>query len=210
MILRAALGLVLCAGPLAAQDRACVTRVNHQDIIIAPGAIIAEPDVGLRERLWTLPNVSWNRLWGTPAACDSATTLAFVSGVLGYAETDAFCLTLEDSEGFLLVPGARNFRGLCRSTVCDRVNLIAADAGSVLGRMTEIVTGHEIDSAQDGLRALASGTGAMLLSGNGPAMVEVLGQTGAVLGAALSAPGVAAATAVTVLTVGGAVYVCAE
>jgi hypothetical protein len=210
MILRSAWALVLCAGPLAAQDRACITRVNHQDIVIAPGAIVADPEVGLRERLWTLPNLTWNRLWGTPAPCDSATTLAFVSGILGYGETHGFCLNVEDSEGFLLVPGARNFRGLCRRTVCDRVNLIAAEAGAVLGRMTEIVTGREVETAQDGLRALASGTGAMLLSGNGPAMVEVLGQTGAGLGAALSAPGVAAATAVTVLTVSGAVYVCAE
>ena len=116
--MRLIVALCLLAAPAAAQDSACMTRVDHQDIIIAPGAIRdATAGPTLRERWLTLPGRLWDRAWGQPVACDSATTLAFLAGILGYGETDGFCLVQEDSEGFLLVPGARNFRGRCQGTV---------------------------------------------------------------------------------------------
>jgi len=209
--MRLILALCLLAAPAVAQDRACMTRVNHQDIVIAPGAIRdGATDLTLRERWLTTPGRLWDRAWGQPVACDSATTLAFLAGILGYGETDGFCLVQEDSEGFLLVPGARNFRGRCRRTVCDRVNM-AGDQGLAAARvLAELVTGRDLDSPQDGLQAVASGTGAMLLSGRGPALAAALSEAGATLAAALATPAVAGATAATVLTVGGAVYLCRD
>jgi len=56
------LALLLLAAPAAAQQRACV---NHQDIVIAPGAILASPaGLTLRERWLTLPGRLWDRTWG--------------------------------------------------------------------------------------------------------------------------------------------------
>jgi hypothetical protein len=209
-MIRACLLALTLATTAAAQDAACVARVNHQDIVLAPGVITADPDLTLRERWLSLPGQAWNGLWGTPAPCDSATTLAFLTGVLGYAETDGFCLAEEDSEGFLLVPGEANFRGRCRRTVCDRVNGTAADIGALTRAVTGVMTGQRVETGADGVRAVTQGAGAMILTGQGSALVEALGSAGTTVGAALSTPGVATAAAVTVVAVGAAVYVCAE
>jgi len=86
---------------------------------------------------------------------------------------------------------------------------MAADQGVTVARtLAELVTGRDLDTKQDRLRAVATGTGAMLISGRGPALAAALSEAGASLSAALAAPAVAGATAATVLTVGGAVYLC--
>ncbi|MCC7321010.1 MAG: hypothetical protein IT542_08540 [Rubellimicrobium sp.] len=203
--------LSLTAAPLAAQDRACVARVNHIDISIAPGAILEAPDVTLRERLLSWPGGLWNRAWGRPVACDSDTTIAYLAGVLALDEVGNHCLAeAPGDEGWLLVPGERNFRGRCRRTVCERVNTAAADGAEVARIVTGLATGQEVDSAAGGVAALASSSGAMLLTGRSSLVMGLLGHGAEALITALSAPALAGAAAVTVMAVGGAVYVCAD
>lgn len=207
-IVLAALAL---AAPAAAQDRACVTRVNHLDIAIAPGAILDDPDVSLRERLLGWPSGLWNRAWGNPVACDSATTIAYLGGILALDEIDGYCLSeAPDDEGWLLVPGERNFRGRCRVTICDRVNNTAADGAAVARAVTSLATGQQVDDFDDGVRAVASTSGAMMLTGQSSLLMSLLGQGAGAVGAALATPAAAGAAAVTVMAVGGAVYVCRE
>lgn len=205
------LAALTLAAPAAAQDRACVTRVNHLDIAIAPGAILDDPDVTLRERLMGWPSGLWNRAWGNPVACDSATTIAYLGGILALDEIDGYCLSeAPDDEGWLLVPGARNFRGRCRVTICDRVNSTAADGAAVARAVTSLATGREVETLGDGVRAVASTSGAMLLTGQSSMLMSFLGEGASAVGAALATPAAAGAAAVTVMAVGGAVYVCRE
>jgi hypothetical protein len=204
--------LTVAATAAAAQERNCVARVNQQNIIIVAGTVIdGKPRVTWRERMLNWSSRQWNETWGKPVACDSATTIAFLAGMMSVEDTAGYCLVeTADETGYLLVPGTANFRGMCRATACDRVNMLRDEAVGVAARLTEIVTGRQVETASDGIAAVAHGSGAMLLSGQTPIVVEALGQTAAGLGTALASPAAVAAAGVTVVAVGGAVYLCSN
>lgn len=199
-------GLWLCAGTALAQDQSCVARVNGTDVVVAAEAVLVDPaNVTLRERLLSWPRQSWQLAWGAPVVCDSATTIAFLGAVLSVDQIDAYCLSYDSAaDGYLLVPGARNFRGRCQQTVCERMNLVADQTAGFLITMTQAV----LQPPQDGLLGLTHSSGAMLLSGQRSALLDTLGSTATSVTAALSTPAAMTAAAVTVMTVGSAVYVC--
>lgn len=208
-MIRAGLVALCLASPAMAQDRPCVARVDHLDVVIAPGVVDAAP--GAAERIARWPGALWDRAWGRPATCDSATTIAFLAAVEAVEDIDGLCLAeAADDGGWLLVPGERNWRGRCRRTVCDRINAAAADGAAIAGIVTSVATGRQVGSLGEGVTAVASTSGAMMLTGQAPALFTLLGEGATAAGAALSAPAVAGAAAVTVLAVGGAVYVCRD
>ena len=206
---RALLALfLLLPGALAAQE-GCRAIVNGTEVVIAPDSV-ATDGPGLTERLLGWPSRTWDRAWGTPPDCDSATLLAFLAGLEGFdpAETAGYCLApLPDSEEFLLVPGERGLTGRCSRTACDRVNMAAADAAVVAGALAQLVTGEEID----GLSSAAHASGAYLLSGSSTLLAPVLEGLAEGVGAGLAAnPAVAGATVATALVAGGVLYYCAD
>lgn len=206
-----ALAASFTAGDATARDRACIAKVNHLEIAIAPGAVVENPDPGLRERLLAWPGGLWDRAWGQPVACDSETTIAYLAGILAIDEIDAHCLAeAPGDEGWLLVPGERNFRGRCRVTTCARVNEAAADSAGIARAVTRAATGQEVDSLGEGVTAFASTSGAAMLTGRAPLIMAALGQGAGALAAALAAPAVAGAAAVTVMAAGGAIYLCRD
>jgi hypothetical protein len=71
-----------------------------------------------------------------------------------------------------------------------------------------IVTGTSRPTS--GLAGFAHSSGAMLVSGNSAAISAALGNAATGVVAALSAPAVATAAVVSVVAVGGAVYVCSD
>jgi hypothetical protein len=201
----------LAGGAAAAQERACIARVDHRDVVIAPGAILSDPGVGLRERVAGWPRALWNRAWGRPAPCDSATTIAFLAGIEALPAIESYCLAEAAGDGgWLLVPGERDWRGRCRRTFCDRVNMTAADGAAVAIRMAEVITGRDYAGAADGIAGFASASGAQWLKGQAAALAGLIGQSATGLGAALASPGAAAAAAVTVIGAGSAVYLCRD
>jgi hypothetical protein len=191
-----------------AQDQGCVARVNGTDMVVAAGAVITDPDgVTLRERLLGWPRQTWNQAWGAPRTCDSETTIAFLGAVLAVEQIDQYCLSFDaETDGFLLVPGARNFRGRCQKTVCERVNIARDQTTGFLGGMMQAV----LQPPQTGLLGLTHSSGAMLLTGQRGVLLDTLGTTATSVTAALSTPAAMTAAAVTVMTVGSAVYVCRE
>lgn len=206
--LLAALALGAGAIPAKAQTRDCVARVDHLDVVIAAGTVSAD-DASLRERLLGWPGRQWDRARGTPPACDSAVTIAFHGAILALDDAENMCLARDPADhGYILVPGTRNYRGRCARTACERVNMLRDDGFALAASIGGLVTGREIDSPTDGLAAVAQSTGAMLLTGQSGFLIEALGQGATALGSALSAPAVATAAAVTVVAVGGVVYVC--
>ncbi len=190
-----------------AQAQSCVARVNAQELILVPEAMGA-PSPGLRERLLMWPSRSWDRAWGERVPCDSAAVMHFLATTMRLDQTEGYCLAQDDAEGWLLVPGARNFRGRCARTACDRVNVVAGGVGALGAAMLSLATGREVETGADAVTAVAHGTGAVLVSGQASAVATSLGQAGAALGTALAAPAAAAGAAVTVIGVGGAVYLC--
>ncbi len=203
--------LAICLTVLtgAAQAQSCVARVNAQELILVPEAMGA-PAPGLRERLTMWPSRTWNRAWGERTACDSAAIMHFLATTMQVDQTEGYCLAQDEAEGWLLVPGPRNFRGRCTKTACDRVSTAASGAASVGQSILGLATGRSVDSTGDAVTAVAHGTGAYLVTGQAPAVASALGQAAATVGAALATPVAAGATAVTVMAVGGAVYMCSE
>ena len=196
--------VVLWAQSAAAQGAACLARVDGQDVVVSPGAILEDPDIGLRERLFGWPRRAWNAAWGTPTACDSAVLIAFLAGLEGLSEADAahLCLApLPGDAGYLLVPGARNYRGLCATTLCDRINMTAADTAAVAATVLDFV-----DRPAGPVTGTARGSGALLLHGSNLALSGVIDGASAELGAVLATPyGIA-----TLLAVGGTLYYCGD
>lgn len=191
------------------QQDTCVARVNHLDVVIATGSLGKGNDTAAssrRERLQSWPARQWNRARGRPPACDSLTAITFLAQYLEIEETDGYCLSDDDEAGFLLVPGERNYRGRCRATVCERVNMAVDETIETAGSIAGIVTGTQRPTS--GIAGFAHSSGAMLLSGNAASVTAALGNVATGVTTALSAPAVMTAAAVSVVAVGGAVYVC--
>jgi hypothetical protein len=134
----------------------------------------------------------------------------FLATTMRLDQTEGYCLAQDEAQGWLLVPGVRNFRGRCTRTVCDRVNVVAGGATSVGQSILGLATGREVATGGEAVTAVAHGTGAYLLTGRASAVATALGQAGASVAATLGTPAALGATAVTVVAVGGAVYMCSE
>ena len=205
--MRLLLAILFAALAGAAQAQSCVAQVNAQELILVPEAMGA-PSPGLRERLMMWPGRRWDRAWGERVACDSAAVMHFLANTMRLDQTEGYCLAEDDANGWLLVPGARNYRGRCTKTACDRVNVVA-DGVETLGlTMMSLATGGRVRNDLDAVAAVAHGTGAVLVTGQAPAVAASLGPSAAALGTALSVPAAAGAAAVTVIGVGGAFYLC--
>lgn len=201
------LAILLAALAGAAQAQSCVARVNAQELIIVPEAMGA-PSPGLRERLLMWPDRTWDRAWGERVTCDSATVTHFLATTMRLDQTEGYCLAEDEAEGFLLVPGEANFRGRCTRTACQRVEA-AAEGGVAVGQsILGLATGREVETGGDAVVAVAHGTGAFLVTGQAPAVATALGQAGAWVATALGTPAALGAGAVTVMAVGGALYMC--
>jgi hypothetical protein len=204
---RVLLALLLAVLAGAAQAQSCVARVNAQELIVVPEAVGALAP-SLRERLLMWPQRSWDRAWGERVACDSATVTRFLANTMQLDQTEGYCLARDEAEGWLLVPGTRNYRGRCARTVCDRVEMVAEGALGLGRSIMDLAAGRPVRSGADAVTAVAHGTGAYLVTGQAPAVASSLGQAAGTLTAALGTPAAVGATAVTVMSVGGAVYLC--
>ncbi len=205
--MRLLLAILFAALAGAAQAQSCVARVNAQELILVPEAMGA-PSAGIRERLLMWPSRSWDRAWGERVACDSGAIMHFLANTMQLDQTEGYCLAQDDAQGWLLVPGARNFRGRCTRTVCDRVNVVA-DGMEALGQvMMSLVAARPVTTDAEAVTAIAHGTGAVLVTGQAPAVASALGPSAAALGSALAIPAAAGAAAVTVVGVGGVIYLC--
>ena len=99
--------LTVLASPLAAQNAACTARVDGQDVVIAPGAMVDGSGAGLRERLTSWPSRGWDRVWGNPRSCDSGVLIAFLTGIEGMTEDEADAILLLRWKAYpLFVAGA--------------------------------------------------------------------------------------------------------
>jgi hypothetical protein len=199
--------LLLSALPAIAD--VCTVRVNARDIAVDP-AMFSDPGVTVtrRERLLAWPQRQWNRVLGAPPACSSETSFVFLATLVSLDDATGYCLMDGDPEtGLLLVPGERNFRNRCVKTTCQRVNGAAADLATLTGTLGDIVAGPP---APD-LSTIEHASGALLMSGPRAVLRRSMGAAaGGVLSAALSSPAAIAASTLTLVGVGSAVYLCSE
>lgn len=203
--------LLVLALPAQAQGRGdCRALVNGAEMVISADALGNAPRATAGERLLGAPRRGLDRLRGQIPPCDSARLITFLAALEGLPPQDAarYCLAqVSGGDGMLLIPGPRNYRGRCARTVCERVNMTAADAAVAARRLGQVMQGQEIA----GVERSRQSSGALLLSGNGALLEPILMGIAEGLGSAIAGnPAVATAAAVTLLAGGGALYLCAN
>lgn len=185
----------------------CSALVNGSEIVVdSENFSTFADDVKRREKLLNWPSRKWNNAWGSPTACNSGVLYDYLATTVPTDEIADYCLTSADETGYFLIPGPRNFRGLCSKTVCERVNTTVDETAAI---SKSIALGAVQTVTEPGAaRAIAHKSGALILSGSVGTITTNLGTTGSALMAALSTPAVVAAAGVSVLAVGGTVYMC--
>ena len=179
--------------PTMAAAELCQTRIEAIDLEIDPSVL--EADASWRERLLKLPSFSRKR------QCNSAEIYAFMQGL---ADLGGKCMAYADDDtGFVFFDGTRNYRGRCAKSVCERVN----DTAENLDALTTAIFGTVLGVAD---KTASHPAGALVISGATDTIISAIGTASASAVAVLSTPSVLAATTVSAVAVGGAVYICSE
>lgn len=194
------------ATPAKAGVVACLTSVAGQDLPLAYDT----EDAGLRGN-----RSIRERLFGGYGhiTCPGYVTLRAMTPDLIDDQRQPFCLVWDEGadtySGFQV--GKRDSWSECAApsgAFCRGVNASAQTAGAVAGAIGRAATGAPLTGGANATVDTASG--ALIATGVGSSLMSMLGTAATGALAALSAPAVAAGAAVTVVAVGGAVYVCSE
>ncbi|MDF1727147.1 MAG: hypothetical protein P1U53_05280 [Sulfitobacter sp.] len=196
--------LLTLSAPAWAEN--CRATVNGSDVVVVEENFPTfEDEVNTRERLLNWPSRKWNKAWGTPPACNSGVLFDYLATTVPENDITGYCLSTTEA-GYVLIPGERNYRGLCRKTACERVNATKDETVALTASIAR--SAKEEVTKPGGATAIAHKSGAMILSGSASALAANIGTAGSTVATALATPAVAAAVGVTVLSVGGAVYLC--
>ncbi|MCE6950545.1 hypothetical protein LAZ29_06360 [Cereibacter sphaeroides] len=138
--------------------------------------------------------------------CPGYVTLRAMTPGLNDRERSVFCLQFDHESntytGF--AEGKRDAYVHCAQPTgafCEKVNASAETARKVAGAAGRVL---------NGVHAVENSAGAVVLSGSTGSVSAALSNLGATALPIVSAPATLAAAAVTVVAVGGAVYVCSE
>lgn len=184
--------LPLVPGALSAGMLDCRATLNGVEVVLSYEDS-AEVWSSFRERRLT-----------RRSACPGKVVIAHMLPGLSAAERAMFCAVYDDKadEYRTVAEGPRDGYARCErpSRACRMVNATKAEVAR-LGAL-----GHDL--AIEGVKSARTSAGALVLSGQASALLGALGGAGGAAATALSAPGVLAGAAASVVVVGGAVYVC--
>ena len=101
----------------------CRATVNGDEVVIeADNFATFADEVKTREKLVNWPSRTWNRAWGSPVPCSSGVLYDYLATTVPDADISGYCLTKSAESGYFLIPGARNYQGMCKTTLCEKVN----------------------------------------------------------------------------------------
>lgn len=153
--------------------------------------------------------------WGE-IDCPAYITLREFTPELTDADRRPFCLNYDEEKGtyISISEGARDAYLVCKipsKTYCERVNATKEEALALVGLGTATVAASAATTAalsSTGVAVVAHSSGAVILTGTGGYIAGTLGAAGTTVAAALTAPLTIAAGVITVVGVGGSVYLC--
>lgn len=201
--------------PLAAQTeapapdapvaQACRANLDGTDTILQPGGDTADATGGVGALDATVIDAL--------PACDPLVILQHLTPELAEGERAAFCLVRAEDDPASVIgfsEGSRADDLTCAdpSGFCEYVNTTKDAALDVAGLGKDATVTEQAGAASKGVQALRDGAGATILTGTGGAVASTLSSLGASALAAVTAPVAIAAGVVSVVAVGGAVYVC--
>lgn len=145
--------------------------------------------------------------------CPAFVSLRLITPNLTDVERSVFCLSYDEELDTVVgfSEGTRSAYLLCKEPsvpLCDRVNATKEEALAVVGLGAGAVGGASAATAAVGVTAVTHSSGAVILTGTSGYIAGTLGTIGSGLLAVLTAPATLTAAAVSVVAVGGAVYVC--
>lgn len=147
--------------------------------------------------------------------CPAYVTLRELTPELTNNQRSIFCLNYDDEKETYtdISEGARDAYLVCKNpkTYCERVNATKEEALALVGLGTATVAASAATTAalsSTGVAVVAHSSGAVILTGTGGYIAGTLGAAGTTVVAALTAPLTIAVGVVTVVGVGGSVYLC--
>lgn len=147
--------------------------------------------------------------------CYSYLMLAYLTPDMTSAQRSMFCLLADDADGSIagFEQGPRDAYGLCEAPtakVCEMVNASKEAALAIAGFSSGAVGGAIGTTTVTGTTVVMHSSGAAILTGSSGYVAGTLGTLGTTVLGVLTAPLFVTAAAVSVVAVGGAVYVCRE
>jgi len=150
--------------------------------------------------------------------CPAFVSLRTATPLLTDEERALFCLVYDEENDTLsgFAQGERDAYLMCKEPskpLCERVNDSKDAALAIAGfgaGTAAAAAGTQAAATAAGVSAVAHSSGAVILSGSAGYIAGTLGTIGATALSILTAPATLAAATVTVVAVGGAVYVCSS
>lgn len=198
----AALLALTLATPLFAAPTQCTTNIDGEPVTIFYDD--EDPNFSsLRERFLTRSRT-----------CPGAIVITYLMPDLTAAERQVFCANYDPRTRSHSMPaqGRRDAFGRCvePSKTCQLVNTTRQEALALVGIGEQAERGTLSNRLSATLSAVTHSSGAMVLSGNAGTITSVLTTAGTTIGTALSSPAILAGAAVSVVVIGGAVYLCSD
>ncbi|WP_241557871.1 hypothetical protein [Falsirhodobacter deserti] len=191
--------------PALAETQTCTTSVGGQRL----GLFFDEGDGAVSSNRTRREAIlgGWGKI-----DCPAYVTLRYLTPDLTDEQRGLFCLQWDRRaktySGYS--EGERDAYLRCRAprkTFCERVNTSVQTSLAVAG-LADAPEGSE--GLVNGVQAVTRPGGAVVLSGAGAAVQQTVASASGAAGAALATPIGLAAAAVSVVAVGGAVYLCSE
>ena len=188
------------ASPAWAEMRTCETVLNGE-----PLALTFDDD----DDVWASLRDGWfNR--GT--TCPGLVVLRHLTPDLTDKERGVFCAVWDEAGGQYtgFSQARQDAYGRCRKPglICRGVTATAGEVASITGIGTRVQEGAETQEPPTLLGALAGQAGAVIGSGTAGYVASALQTAGTALAATVGGPAALAGAAVSVVAVGGAVYLC--
>jgi len=147
-------------------------------------------------------------------SCPSYIVLKHMTPKLNPVQRETFCAEYEnDKQGYAGISlGERDAYGKCKKPgqICKVVNASKDEALAIVGIGAGAAGGASLATSVVGVTAVTHSSGAVILTGSAGYLAGTLGTAAATVVATLTAPATLIGAAVSIVTVGGAVYICKQ
>jgi hypothetical protein len=190
--------------PAWAEAEICNARINGKTVQLSfnPKDDVFVKNTTLREKLFSG--------WGD--ACPGFIVLRHMTPKLNPRERESFCAEYDKKtkvySGFSL--GKRDAYGRCKKPgkICQTVNASKEEALALVGLGAGAAGGATLATTAAGVTAVTHSSGAVILTGSAGYLAGTLGTIAASVVSVLTAPVTLIGATVSVVAVGGAVYLC--
>lgn len=203
-----AFAVFFAASPAYAEITACQTSVGGEAITLS-----YDLDEDALYDHYTFREIFFGG-WGE-ITCPSFVTLRHLTPELTDSERGAFCLSFDATSKsyFGFEQGAQDAYGVCKAptkTLCERVKTSKDTLLAVTGLAAGASGGATAAASAAGITAVTHSSGALILTGSGGYIAGTLGTAGTAALGLLTAPLTLTGAAVSLVAIGGAVYVCKD